>query len=53
MKVKYHSFNCDVNNYKKMKSFISNLKKLDILVKQIFLNHFKSKKKINGNIVKC
>ena len=32
MKVKYDSFNCDVNNYKKMKSFISSLKKLDILV---------------------
>ena len=31
-KVKYTSFNCDVNNYKKIKNFISNLRKLDILV---------------------
>tara|TARA_B100000674_G_C37877410_1_gene932659 strand:- start:217 stop:981 length:765 start_codon:yes stop_codon:yes gene_type:complete len=32
LKVKYMPFNCDVNNYNKMKFFISNLKKLDILV---------------------
>ena len=32
LKVKYISFNCDVNNYKKIKNFITNLKKLDILV---------------------
>ena len=32
LKVKYTSFNCDVNNYNKIKNFISNLKKLDILV---------------------
>ena len=31
-KVKYLQLNCDVNNYKRMESFISNLKKLDILV---------------------
>ena len=32
LKVQYTSFNCDVNNYNKIKNFISNLKKLDILV---------------------
>ena len=32
LKVKYSSFNCDVNNYDQMKLFISSLKKLDILV---------------------
>jgi NAD(P)-dependent dehydrogenase (short-subunit alcohol dehydrogenase family) len=32
LKVKYNSFNCDVNNYNKIKNFITNLKKLDILV---------------------
>jgi len=32
LKVKYKSFNCDVNDYDKMKSFITNLKNLDILV---------------------
>ena len=32
LKVKYTSFNCDVNNYDKIKSFITKLKKLDILV---------------------
>ena len=31
-KVKYTSFNCDVNNYNRMKKFIAKLKKLDILV---------------------
>ena len=31
-KVKYTSFNCDVNNYHQMKGFITQLKKLDILV---------------------
>ena len=31
-KVNYLSFNCDVNNYSRMKLFISSLKKLDILV---------------------
>jgi NAD(P)-dependent dehydrogenase (short-subunit alcohol dehydrogenase family) len=31
-KVKYTSFNCDVNDYNKMKNFITKLKKLDILV---------------------
>ena len=31
-KVSYKSFNCDVNNYNRMKSFISKLTKLDILV---------------------
>jgi NAD(P)-dependent dehydrogenase (short-subunit alcohol dehydrogenase family) len=31
-KVKYTSFNCDVNNYNLMKRFILKLKKLDILV---------------------
>ena len=31
-KVKYISFNCDVNNYEKLKSFITKLKRLDILV---------------------
>ena len=32
LKVNYISFNCDVNNYSRMKSFISKLTKLDILV---------------------
>ena len=32
LKVNYKSFNCDVNNYNRMKSFISKLTKLDILV---------------------
>ena len=32
LKVKYISYNCDVNNYEKTKLFISKLKKLDILV---------------------
>ena len=32
LKVKYVSFNCDVNNFNRIKSFISKLKKLDILV---------------------
>ena len=32
LKVKYMSFNCDVNNFNRIKSFISKLKKLDILV---------------------
>ena len=31
-KVNYKSFNCDVNNYDRMKNFISKLTKLDILV---------------------
>jgi len=32
LKVKYTSFNCDVNDYNKLKEFITKLKKLDILV---------------------
>ena len=32
LRVKYTSFNCDVNNFNRIKSFISELKKLDILV---------------------
>jgi len=32
LKVKYTSFNCDVNNFIRMKAFITKLKKLDILV---------------------
>jgi NAD(P)-dependent dehydrogenase (short-subunit alcohol dehydrogenase family) len=32
LKVKYTSFNCDVNDYDKMREFITKLKKLDILV---------------------
>ena len=32
LRVKYISFNCDVNNFDRIKSFISKLKKLDILV---------------------
>ena len=32
LKVQYTSFNCDVNNYNKIKKFITKLKKLDILV---------------------
>ena len=32
LKVKYTSFNCDVNNYSKIKNFINNLKQLDVLV---------------------
>ena len=31
-RVKYLSFNCDVNNFHRLKNFISKLKKLDILV---------------------
>ena len=32
LKVEYTSFNCDVNDYNRMKDFITKLKKLDILV---------------------
>ena len=32
LKVKYTSFNCDINNYGKIKNFINNLKQLDVLV---------------------
>ncbi len=32
LRVKYISFNCDVNNFDRIKNFISKLKKLDILV---------------------
>jgi short-subunit dehydrogenase len=32
LKVKYNSFNCDVNNYNKIREFITNLKNIDILV---------------------
>ena len=32
LRVKYISYNCDVNNFNSMKKFISNLKRLDILV---------------------
>tara|TARA_B100000886_G_scaffold90389_1_gene59621 strand:- start:6795 stop:7559 length:765 start_codon:yes stop_codon:yes gene_type:complete len=32
LRVKYVSFNCDVNNFNRIKSFITKLKKLDILV---------------------
>ena len=32
LKVKYTSFNCDVNDYDQMREFITKLKKLDILV---------------------
>ena len=32
LKVKYTAFNCDVNDYNKIKNFITKLKKLDILV---------------------
>jgi len=32
LKVKYTSFNCDVNDFNRMKEFITKLKKLDILV---------------------
>ena len=32
LKVKYMSFNCDVNDYEKMQKYIISLKKLDILV---------------------
>ncbi len=32
LNVKYSFYNCDINNYELMKSFISNLKKLDVLV---------------------
>ena len=31
-KVNYTSFNCDVNNFKKIKDYISKIKKLDVLV---------------------
>ena len=30
LKVQYTSFNCDVNNYDKIKNFITKLKKIDI-----------------------
>ena len=32
LKVKYHSFNCDVNDFELMKKYISKIKKLDVLV---------------------
>ena len=32
LRVKYVPFNCDVNNFNRIKSFISKLKKLDILI---------------------
>ena len=32
LKVKFTSYNCDVNDYNKIKNFITKLKKLDILV---------------------
>ncbi len=32
LRVKYVSFNCDVNNFNRIKNFISKLKRLDILV---------------------
>ena len=32
LKVKYQSINCDVNDYNKIKPYISNLKNLDVLV---------------------
>ena len=32
LKVKYNSFNCDVNNYNKIREFITNLKNIYILV---------------------
>ena len=32
LRVNYTSFNCDVNDYNRMKNFITKLKKLDILV---------------------
>ena len=32
LRVKYLPFNCDVNNFNRIKSFISKLKKLDILI---------------------
>ena len=32
LKVNYNSFNCDVNNYNKIKEFITRLKNIDILV---------------------
>ena len=32
LRVKYVSFNCDINNFNRIKSFISKLKRLDILV---------------------
>jgi 2-deoxy-D-gluconate 3-dehydrogenase len=38
LKVKYVSFNCDVNDYKRMKNFITKLKKLDMLA-LIFRSH--------------
>lgn len=32
LKVKYYSFNCDVNDFELMKKYISKIKKLDVLV---------------------
>ena len=37
-RVKYLSFNCDVNNFHRLKNFISKLKKLDILVNKAGTN---------------
>ena len=55
-KVNYKSYNCDVNNYYKIKLIISNLKKLDILVNNAGTNipeHFtKVKRKDMEYVVK-
>ena len=57
LKVKYISFNCDVNNYNKVKEFITNLKNIDILVNNagtnIPENFLNVKKKIFRNYLKC
>ena len=37
LRVKYVPFNCDVNNFNRIKSFISKLKKLDILINNALL----------------
>jgi NAD(P)-dependent dehydrogenase (short-subunit alcohol dehydrogenase family) len=50
LKVQYTSFNCDVNNYNKIRNFINNLKKLDILVNNAGTNipeNFLNVKKIS------
>ena len=57
LKVNYNFFNCDVNNYNKIKEFITNLKNIDILVNNagtnIPENFLNVKKKIFRNYLRC
>ena len=59
LNVKYTSFNCDVNDYNRLKEFITKLKKLDILVNnagtnipESFLN-VKNSLEIKNLRIKC